>query len=65
MKTAIPITAIWLRGSGKNKIQVLVEINNKWYSVIEEYVDTASGEAIPISHIAEGNGRKNWKEDNL
>jgi len=61
MKTIIPVTAIWLRGKGENRIEVLAEIEGKWYSVIEERVDTQSGAVIPISHIAEGNGRKHWK----
>lgn len=66
MKTVIPITAIWLRGCGPNKIEVLVEINDQWFSAIEgHHIDTSTGEAIPISYITEGNGRINWKEDEL
>jgi hypothetical protein len=62
LKNTLPITAIWLRGKGKNKLQVLVEINDKWYICLEEYAGDYP-EAITISHIAEGTGRKNWMED--
>jgi len=58
MKTAIPITAIWLRRI-KSKVEVLAEINNKFYMVIRENIDAN------FSHIAEGNGRENWSEDYL
>lgn len=63
MKIAIPVTAIWLRGSGENKVQVLVEINDKWHIAIEEHIDTTFSNVIPVSYIAEGNGRSHWKEE--
>ena len=56
MKTAIPVTAIWLRRIG-SKVQVLAEIEKRgWCLVIEEHAVGA------FSHIAEGTGAENWPE---
>lgn len=44
--TQIPVTAVWLRRLG-NEAQVLLEINDEWRLVIQEYYDGN------FSHIAE------------
>ena len=48
--------AIWLRRIG-DKVQVLVEIDNRWYMAIEEHVDGS------FSHIAEPGGAIDWPLD--
>lgn len=56
MKTAITVTAVWLRRIG-DRVQVLVEGERGWVLAIEEHADA------PFSHIAEGNGAYRWPLD--
>lgn len=55
-KTSVIITAIWTRRIG-DKVQTLVEIDGVWRLALEDFADNS------YSHIAEGRGVTNWKED--
>lgn len=50
------MTAVWSRRSG-DYVETLVEVDSEWKVAIREHIDG------PFSHIAEGNGAKNWKGD--
>lgn len=54
----IEISGIWLRSSGNN-IEVLVERDGQWYSVIREYMGGS------ISHITEPLGILNARLDTV
>lgn len=57
-KTTIKMTAVWSRRSG-DYVETLIEVDGEWKLAISEHI------AAPFSHIAEGNGAENWKDDPL
>lgn len=57
-KTVVRITAVWSRRSG-DYVETLVEVDGEWKMAIREHIDA------PFSHIAEGRGAENWKDDPL
>lgn len=57
-KTVVRVTAVWTRRSG-DYVETLVEVDGEWKLVSREHVEGS------FSHIAEGNGAENWKDDPL
>lgn len=59
-KSNITISAVWLRQTNNNA-EVLVEIDNKWYLIIQEH----NPDGPPFSHIKEARGIEICQEDEL
>lgn len=56
MVTPITITVVWLRSMGNGRIEVLCEIDGVWRCAIRDIHDSQ----CDVSHIAEGNGAREW-----
>jgi len=61
VNTPFTATAVWLRSKGDKSVEVLVEIDKVWRVALTE---SLQHEGV-ASHIAEGNGAKNWPRDPL